>query len=78
MPVDVIEHVNLIGQDGNEIDLIIDEDHPQTTKKEIWGWYLYEIANQPYSRYIRYMRKYAIDLINTTPALLFLVTYQLC
>lgn len=28
------------------------ENHPPTTQKEIWGWYLYEAANQPYSRYV--------------------------
>lgn len=26
------------------------DDQPPTTQKEIWGWYLYEGANQPYSR----------------------------
>lgn len=30
-------------------ELCVSEDHPKTTMKEIWGWYLYEIANQPYS-----------------------------
>jgi UMF1 family MFS transporter len=24
-------------------------DHPTTTQRELWGWYLYEGANQPYS-----------------------------
>ena len=27
-------------------------DHPTTTQRELWGWYLYEGANQPYSRYV--------------------------
>lgn len=27
-------------------------DHPSTTQRELWGWYLYEGANQPYSRYV--------------------------
>jgi len=28
------------------------ENHPPTTQREVWGWYLYEAANQPYSRYV--------------------------
>lgn len=32
--------------------VVRNENHPPTTSKEIWGWYLYEAANQPYSRYL--------------------------
>ena len=28
------------------------EPHPPTTLREIWSWYLYEGANQPYSTYV--------------------------
>jgi hypothetical protein len=42
------------GQDTDAISAAVltrRDNQPTTTQKEIWGWYLYEGANQPYSRY---------------------------
>mgnify|MGYP001085508820 CR=1 FL=1 len=50
---------------GNEQELISAavvarrENSPPTTTKEIWGWYLYEAANQPYSRYVNHLITHA-------------------
>lgn len=36
-------------ESGVEISRDLSADHPDVTKKELWGWYLFEFASQPYS-----------------------------
>lgn len=37
------------------IDPIVNKDHPELTRKESWGWYLYDGANSVYSRSAKYL-----------------------
>lgn len=56
---DPLEEIALDRAFGNEAEAVSNtvavrrENHPPTTTKEVWGWYLYELANQPYSRYVK-------------------------
>lgn len=42
-------HVHLGGDFDDEHEPVVNEDHPELTNREKWGWYLYDCANSVYS-----------------------------
>lgn len=48
-----LENIDLDDNETSDVDIRydMDENHPLTTKKELWGFYLYEASVQPYSRF---------------------------
>ena len=48
-----LEDIDLSENDTLELDTIhedVSDDHPVTTRKELWGFYAYEAGVQPFSR----------------------------
>lgn len=38
--------------DDADLETLVSEDHPLLTRKERWGWYLYDGANSVFLRYV--------------------------